>query len=188
MRKWLSLVACLSLFAAFITVGTSAAFAASTPATDQTSCVNSGGTWAYSPETDTQYCDTSAAESASCSGGSFLGFPKWYEYLPGQHYQEREDGSPVDSDSTAPIVDRCTPRLDGLNDIWRIVAAALDILLRVGALIAIGFVVYGGVTYTLSQGSPDKTKQALKTIISALVGLVISIVAVALVTFVAGRF
>ncbi|NDG30954.1 hypothetical protein EB118_12875 [bacterium] len=42
--------------------------------------------------------------------------------------------------------------------------------------------------YILSQGSPDKTKQALSTIISAIVGLVITIIAATIVSFVAGSF
>ncbi|NBU34355.1 hypothetical protein EBS40_07065 [bacterium] len=43
-------------------------------------------------------------------------------------------------------------------------------------------------SYILSQGSPDKTKQALSTIISAIVGLVITIIAATIVSFVAGSF
>ena len=64
----------------------------------------------------------------------------------------------------------------------------IDLLLRLSALIAVGFIVFGGVTYTISQGQPDKTKEALRTIINALVGLAIAVVATAFVSFVAGRF
>jgi hypothetical protein len=118
-----------------------------------------------------------AREVASCDSGSFLGFPKWYKYIQGTISQSPVTGLP-----------QCQPIINGLNDIWKIVAAVVEMLLRVAALLAIGFVVYGGVTYTISQGQPDKTKQALQTIISAIVGLAISVVATAFVTFVAGRF
>jgi hypothetical protein len=121
---------------------------------------------------------SATALAAPCQpGSSLLGLPTWYKYLDGQLVMEEATGVQI-----------CQPALNGANDIWKIVAAALEILLRVGSLIAIGFVVYGGVTYILSQGAPDKTKQALQTIINALVGLVISIIAAALVGFIAGRF
>ena len=106
-------------------------------------------------------------------------FPTWYKYLDSQT-------SPDPDPLTGATV--CQPKINGINDIWKVVAAVLELLLRLATLIAIGFVVYGGVTYTLSQGAPDKTKQALTTIIDALVGLVIAIVATALVSFIAGRF
>lgn len=118
------------------------------------------------------------AHAAPCQpGGSFLGLPTWYKYLEGQQVEDDATGA-----------SNCQPMLQGANDIWKVVAAVLEMLLRVASLVAIGFVVYGGVTYIISQGSPDKTKEALKTIISALVGLLISIIAAAVVGFIAGRF
>jgi hypothetical protein len=109
--------------------------------------------------------------------GSFLGFPKWYKYLQSQPYNDSVTGKQT-----------CIPKVNGLNDIWKIVAAVIELLTRLASLIAIGFVVYGGITYILSQGNPDKTKQALKTVINSVVGLAIAIVSTALVSFVAGRF
>lgn len=63
----------------------------------------------------------------------------------------------------------------------------LDILLRLGAMVAVGFVVYGGIQYVLSQGEPDKAKKALGTIINALVGLAITILAASVVAFIGNR-
>ena len=112
-----------------------------------------------------------------CPEGGFLGLPSWQHYLEGEMYDDEETGKKA-----------CAVKLDGINSIWKIVAAVIDILLRIAALVAIGFVVYGGGTYTLSQGSPDTTKKALSTTLNALVGIVISIIAAALVGFIAGRF
>ena len=115
----------------------------------------------------------------------FLGFPTWYKYL---------DGARVSADSagdTIPVAssnDTCEPQLNSITDTWRVVAAVIEMLIHISTLVAIGFIVYGGVTYTISQGQPDKTKQALRTIINALVGLVIAIVATALISFIAGSF
>lgn len=105
-----------------------------------------------------------------CSGGGFLGLPTWYEYLPG---------------TTDSVTHLCTPQINGLMDIWLIVAAVIDILLRIAALVAVAFVIYGGFSYITSQGEPDKTSQARGTIISALVGLVIAVMAAIIVGFIA---
>jgi ABC-type Fe3+ transport system permease subunit len=107
-----------------------------------------------------------------CAGGSFLGFPKWYKYLDGYTVQ-----------GTA-----CAPQIKQISDIWLIVAAFVEILLRIGAILAVIFVIYGGIQYITSQGEPAKTNQARQTVVNALIGLVISIGATTLVTFVAGRF
>jgi hypothetical protein len=106
--------------------------------------------------------------------GSFFGFPTWYKYLKGI------------TDATPQR--RCLPQIKALNDIWLVAAAAVELLLRVAVMVSIGFVVWGGVTYILSQGEPDKTKQARETIFNALLGLVISIAATTVVSFIAARF
>ena len=105
-----------------------------------------------------------------CPGGDFFGFPKWYKYLDG-----------------VTVSGLCSPQLSSINDIYLIVAAVIEMLLRVAALLAVGFVIYGGVEYTVSQGEPERTSRARKTIISALVGLAISVTAAAVVAFMAGR-
>ncbi len=116
--------------------------------------------------------------AAGCrSDKNFLSMPTWYKYLKSDQYTDPVDGQ-----------QSCHPKLEGISDVWKVVAAVIEILLRVASLIAIGFIVYGGILYTISQSSPDKTKQALKTIINALVGLVITIIATAVVSFIAGSF
>jgi hypothetical protein len=117
--------------------------------------------------------------AAACnpSGGGFLGFPTWYKYLHG-----------VSAPNGAGNANTCLPQVGSLSDIWLIVAALVEILLRVAGLAAIIFVIYGGVQYITSQGEPDKTGRAKQTVLNALIGLVIAIGATIFVTFVAGRF
>jgi hypothetical protein len=105
--------------------------------------------------------------AASCAGGGFLGFPTWYHYLP------KEAGT-------------CSPALLKLDDIWLIVAAVIEILLRVAGIVAVILIIYGGFSYVASQGEPDKTRQAQGTIVNALIGLAIAVVAAATVAFIAG--
>ena len=116
--------------------------------------------------------------AASCSGGSFFGFPTWYKYLDGIQVIDPQSGQ----------VTGCVPKMSGLNDIWLVVAAIIDILLRLVAIAAVIMIIYGGVQYVMSQGEPDKTKKALSTIINSLVGLVIAMGAAAFITFAAGKF
>src|ERR1700722_14954688 len=108
--------------------------------------------------------------AAACPGGALLVFPSWYEYLPG----------------TTDANGLCTPGISGLNDIWLIVAAVIEILLRIAALAAVGFVVFGGFQYITSLSEPDKTKRARETIIYAAVGLAIAILSMAIVNVIAG--
>jgi ABC-type Fe3+ transport system permease subunit len=106
----------------------------------------------------------------SCPEKAFLGFPSWYHYLNGV------------TDSAGG----CTPQITGINDVWLIVAAIIEILLQVAAIIAVGFVAYGGFLYLTSQGDSNKAAQARQTIINAIVGVVITVFAAAVVGFLAG--
>lgn len=117
----------------------------------------------------------SFAAGAACDPNgvkpNFLGFPTWYEYLGG-----------VDTGHG------CSPAVTSLSDVWLIGAAIIDIMLRIAALGAIIFVLYGGFQFITSHGDPNSTKQARQTVVNALIGLVIAVAASAIVTFIAGQF
>lgn len=114
-----------------------------------------------------------ATADAACDK-SLLGLPVWYKYLDGTC--ENITGpynAPGDPDS-------------GLN--WqaasgRIAIAIIEILIRIGTLVAVGYVIYGGFRYITSQGEPENTKSARQTILNAVIGLVIALVATASVAF-----
>lgn len=108
--------------------------------------------------------------NSPCSGGSFLSFPAWYEYL----------GSITSDDG------QCTPVINGISDIWLIVAAGIEILLQVAALIAVFLIMYAGFQFLTSQGDPAKAAQARQGIINSVVGLVIAVMAAVMVGFIAG--
>jgi hypothetical protein len=114
--------------------------------------------------------------AATCSGAnrSFFGLPTWYKYL------EPEPRIP------GAVNDTCKLKISDLGDIWLIGLGVLDILLRLIGLIAVGFIIWGGIQYLTSQGEPDRTKAALSTIINAFVGLVIAVAAAGVVYFIAG--
>lgn len=101
---------------------------------------------------------------------SFLGIPPWFKYLE------------------AHTANQCSPEISGINDLWLIGLALIEILTRVAVLVAIAFVVYGGLKYSASRGNADKVNNAKSTLIDALTGLIIAIVATAVVSFAGGRF
>lgn len=114
-----------------------------------------------------------ADASANCTNTTtFLGIPSWYEYLNVQ----QPDPSTHVCQTTAP---------NGGNPIPFVGLAVIDILLRVAALVALIFVVYGGFRFATSQGSPDAISKGKKTVVNALVGLVIAVLASQIVKFAA---
>lgn len=108
----------------------------------------------------------------------FFGIPSWDQYLP----KEVEDfGNQEVCQVQVNFVQNGALNLDTFILVG---LGVFDILLRVGALVAVGFIVYGGIRYILSQGEPDKAKQALGTIINALIGLGITVTATVIVSFI----
>ena len=102
------------------------------------------------------------------AGGDFLGLPTWYKYACGHDFRFLADKN-------------------GPSDIPLVILAIVEIMLRIAALAAIAYVVFGGVKYVVSQGEPDKISEAKGTIINALAGLLIATFAVAFVSFIGNR-
>jgi TRAP-type C4-dicarboxylate transport system permease small subunit len=67
------------------------------------------------------------------------------------------------------------------------VSVVTTLVFQVIALIATLFIVWGGITYSRSNGDPGAIKQAKETIIYALLGLIITLFAQAIVGFVLGK-
>lgn len=53
-------------------------------------------------------------------------------------------------------------------------------------IVAVGFIIYGAVNYAMTQGDPGKIKQASQTIVFAVIGLVVVLIAAAITNFVLG--
>lgn len=109
---------------------------------------------------------------------AILGIDPWYKYL--------EVGDDGNGDKCAIKPFPGDDEFDWGKAFPRVGMGIVDILLRVAAIIAVGFTVYGGFRYILSQGEPDATKKAKGTIINASVGLVITMFASIIVGFVGG--
>ena len=111
-----------------------------------------------------QFADKTATQ---CNVKGFLGFKPWYQYLT--------------------LDDNCVPKLAALNDVWNVAAAIFEMILRVGTLVAVGFIIFGGIKLSMAQGEPEHIKNAKDTIINAVVGAVITFLAATIVSIIAGR-
>lgn len=96
-------------------------------------------------------------------------FPTWYKYL--------EVGGAD-----------CNVTINALSDIYKIGAAILEMLLAGAGVLAVGFIIAGGIRFITSLGDPTGIKQARDMIINAVVGLVIAIMSTVIVSFIAGKF
>jgi len=100
--------------------------------------------------------------------GGFFGLIPWYQYL-------KLDGScNVTGFSTSQQI---------VSNVPLILLAVVDDLLRIAGLVAVIYALYGSVMYVTSQGSPDQTAKAQNTIVNALIGLALAMIAVTLVSF-----
>ena len=118
---------------------------------------------------------------------SFFDLPTWYKYL------DLEDVEVKNKDGVVTDVIKCQVKDFELlgkgsdSGLLLIALAMVDILLRVAALVAVAFVIIGGFKYMTAQGEPAGVKSATQTLVGALVGLVIAIIATALVSFIGNR-
>ncbi|MBQ8984513.1 hypothetical protein IJ098_01490 [Candidatus Saccharibacteria bacterium] len=72
----------------------------------------------------------------------------------------------------------------GLMDvIYAIINTALAVL----GIVTVGMIIIGGVQYTTSQGDPAKATKAKNTILYGVIGLIIALLAFAIVNFVLGE-
>jgi hypothetical protein len=70
--------------------------------------------------------------------------------------------------------------------IWRIALNIIEVMLQLVGYIAVSYIIVGGFKYLTSTGSPDAIVRARKTILNAVIGLIISIFSVAIVNLVSG--
>jgi len=119
-----------------------------------------------------------AADNPTCAG-RFLGFPVWYRGLT-----DASDSCIIKSPSelnTAASGDS----ENGLQKFILIIALnIIEAAMMLAGYIAVFFVLYGGFQYLTSQGDSGGAVKARTTITNAVIGLMISIAAVAIVNFI----
>lgn len=106
-----------------------------------------------------------------CTESQLLGIKPWWQFVP----RISTDGY-------------CTLNFEkfGVGTVWLVLAGIIDILLRIGLFVSIGFFIYGAFRMVTSQGSPDQVKAARGTMVNSLIGLIICITSIGMVSFVLG--
>lgn len=111
-----------------------------------------------------------ATSMAACTNGTLLTLPAWYR---GLQNDDCSIMSPTAAGGIGPFI-------------WKIVLNIIDILLNLTAYVAVGYIIFGGFKYMLASGSSDGIAKAKSTIMNAVIGLVISIAAIAIVNLISG--
>lgn len=119
--------------------------------------------------------------AADCSVRYFFGIPSWDRYLI--------EAGRIKSNAATGACELVTAfewrTANGTtSDLTLIILGILDIVLRLAGIVAVAFIIWGGIQYITSDGAPDATKDAQQTIINALVGLIIALLATATVSFI----
>lgn len=74
------------------------------------------------------------------------------------------------------------------TSMWDTVNTMINVVLGIIGLLAVIMVIYGGFKIVMSEGSADKVKSGKETILYGIVGLLIALLAFALVNFVLSAF
>ena len=101
-----------------------------------------------------------------------------------------EDGSPVkiygvkssDCQQAATVVSN--PETCKGNDLNSIISIIINTLIFAIGIVAVIMIIMGGINYATSQGDPSKVKKGKDTILYGIIGLVVSLLAFAIVNFV----
>jgi hypothetical protein len=108
-----------------------------------------------------------AYAAEKCTGSGALPLPTWHEYVVG--------------------ADCKIPKEFTGKTIVLIMMGIFNIILYLAGFLAVIMVIYGGYKLVVSTGEPQKIAGARSTILNALIGLAIAIVASQVVGFIAGR-
>ena len=115
---------------------------------------------------------TTFAQTACDKKGTIITLKPWYYGLTEEVGGKCQIKSPG---STAAEQQKFTTR---------IILTVIEDLLQIAAYVTVAFIIMGGFKYMTSSGSPDQAAKAMKTIINAVIGMVVALGSVALVNFV----
>jgi len=110
--------------------------------------------------------------AADACDNTFLLLPAWHNGLP--------------RDSSG--CNHCGVIIEDFDNIWRIAANIVQLLLGAGIYVAIAFTFYGAFLVLVSSGSPERVKAGKDTILNAVIGLVICVSATFAVGAILGTF
>ena len=94
-------------------------------------------------------------------------------------------------DKAGQTVDNASECGEGANsadhNLFKTISQIVNVILGVIGLVAVVVVILGGIQFVTSTGDPAKTKKAKDTILYGIIGLVVALLAFAIVNFVLGN-
>lgn len=119
---------------------------------------------------------------------AFSGFIGFSGLTTAPTFAEGEDKATSDvcKSSAAAEVKRAAGCDGNTNAVVTIVQTILNSIIAIMGIVAVIFIVIGGVNYMTSQGDPGKLKKAKDTILYAVIGLVVCALAFAIVNWTIG--
>ena len=124
--------------------------------------------------------DTTNAKQCS---RSFFGFPTWYEFLP----MTAPPNCEIQMTENVINANGQVNQQVTFENVWLIALAVIEILMTMAGVVAVVFVIVGGFKYVTSTGDPNAVAVAKNTVIGALIGLVIAILASQIVAYIANK-
>jgi hypothetical protein len=115
---------------------------------------------------------------------NFLGLLPWWQYLPSSDFATDASGRCNIDTFNIPHGAAGAAGTVTANDIPLVLLAIVDDLLRIAGLIAVGFIISAAFKFITSQGDPEGTAKARQTVINALIGLAVAIVATVFVSYI----
>ncbi len=100
--------------------------------------------------------------------------PTTYKTIYGKSYADCSQASSLVSDP-----DGCSG-----GDVNEMIQRIINLVIFIIGMVAVVMIILGGVNYATSQGDPGKVKKAKDTILYGIIGLVVAILAFALVNFI----
>ncbi len=129
------------------------------------------------------------ADNVSDCSRNFFGLEPWYNFMPSSEIRPKNDPNDSCGIKCFNIFTQGDKNDCGetASDVPGVLLAIVDDLLRIAGIVAIVFVIMGSFEYAGSRGNSEKAASAQSTIISALTGLAVALVAVALVSFIGNK-
>ncbi len=116
---------------------------------------------------------TPAIASGNCNETVIFGIPAWYRGLVGPNCEVKSVGK-----GGVPLGTFITTLILNIGDMVMHVVAVASVL----------FIIFGGIKYTIAQGEEARLASAKKTVTNAIIGLIISLLSIAIINGVFGLF
>lgn len=120
---------------------------------------------------------------------SFFGLTPWYKYL-GPNFKstlpDQAVGGKCDIKCFRILPAKQTGgcgRSGSVTDVPYVLLAIIDSIARIAGIVSVAFVLSGAFKYITSSGNPEATARARNTIVNALIGVAVVIVAIGFIQF-----